>query len=88
MSIFLGRERYERGEELILMDEVFEPYEVEWQDWKNMHVIGKTETEVKYSGELNCVMLKEFLDMEEPPETIYAGQGRVRNVGFGDSAID
>ena len=77
---------YFDGEELMFLNEVPEPYAVDWLDWKKMHVIGETETVVKYGGEMNCVMRKDFLDMEEPPETLFAGQGRVRKIGFGDSA--
>ena len=29
------------------MNEVPEPYAVDWLDWKKMHVIGETETVVK-----------------------------------------
>ena len=47
----------------MFLNEVPEPYEVDWLDWKKMQAIGETETEVKYGGEMNCVMLKGSLDM-------------------------
>ncbi len=65
------------------IDSIEEPYLVDWEGWKELHISGHCDEEAEYKGEgLSCGVYRNVLPAELP-DVIYAANGCVSQVSFG-----
>ena len=68
---------------VISLGRVYEPYLVDWVDWKTMKAGARSESHVAYEVDwMRCDLGLDILPVEVP-EVMYAVLGRVTQVGLG-----